>query len=255
VAQTGDAGLFATGDAVVRDDYSFDISNVAATGLLRLSPTVTGWFAKSVVIDGRNITNTPLTFEPGRDYSDVHLTLTQKRSEVNGSVIDGRGRALDDFVVVLFPEERTWRHPRTQMVRAEKEERLRERQALYGEFITEASRLTVDALSHSLEKPETMVKLYGILGRIRLVAGDTVLAPAEACCRQIVDLYTKPNMSVDEIRVAFERDRIDPLQEFSIACRKELLEIGGRSSRGARSVRNQPDRTLASTTALRTARR
>jgi hypothetical protein len=127
----------------------------------------------------------------------------------------------------------TWITQRTQMVRAEKEEKLRERQTLYGEFITEASKLTVDALSHSLEKPETMVRLYGILGQIRLVAADAVLGKAEACCGQIVDFYARPNMSIDEIRVAFERDRIDPLQEFSVACRKELLEIGGRASRVA----------------------
>ncbi len=100
----------------------------------------------------------------------------------------------------------TWITQRTQTIRAEKEEKLRERQTLYGEFITEASRLTVDALSHSLEKPETMVKLYGILGRIRLAAADPLLAKAEACCRQIVDLYARPNMTVEEIRVAFERD-------------------------------------------------
>jgi len=121
----------------------------------------------------------------------------------------------------------TWITQRTQMVRAEKEEKLRERQTLYGEFIAEASRLTVDALSHSLDQPETMVKLYGLLGRIRLVADDSVLAKAEACCRQIVDLYAKPNLSVEEIRVAFEHDRIDPLEEFSVACRKELLGIAG----------------------------
>jgi hypothetical protein len=127
----------------------------------------------------------------------------------------------------------TWITQRTQMVRAEKEEKLRERQALYGEFITEASRLIVDALSHSLEKPETMVKLYGILGRIRLVAGDTVLATAEACCRQIVELYARPNLTLEEMQVAFEQNQLDPLEAFSTACRKELVEIaGGRRRRG-----------------------
>jgi hypothetical protein len=130
----------------------------------------------------------------------------------------------------------TWITQRSQMVRAEKEEKLRERQLLYGEFIKEASRLTVDALSHSLEKPETMVTLYGILGRIRLVAADSVLVTAEACCRQIVELYARPNMTVEEMRVAFEQNRIDPLQEFSVACRQELLEIAlGRRSRGGGS--------------------
>jgi hypothetical protein len=121
----------------------------------------------------------------------------------------------------------TWITQRTQTVHAEREAKLRGREALYGEFITEASHLTIDALSHSLEKPDTFVKLYGILGRIRLVAADPVLAAAEACCRQLVDLYAKPTMTVEQIRVAFERDQLDPIRDFSVACRKELLEIAG----------------------------
>ena len=69
----------------------------------------------------------------------------------------------------------TWMTQRTRTTPSRKrEENPRSRKALHGEFITEASRLTVDALSNSLKKPETFVKLYGILGRIRLVADGTV---------------------------------------------------------------------------------
>ena len=121
----------------------------------------------------------------------------------------------------------TWITQRTQRVHAEREEKLRNREALYGEFITEASRLTVEALGHSLERPDTFVKLYGITGRIRLMATGPVLDAAEACIRQIIDLYAKPNMTVEQIRLAFERDRIDPIRDFSVGCRKELLEIAG----------------------------
>jgi hypothetical protein len=87
--------------------------------------------------------------------------------------------------------------------------------------------LAVEAFSHSLEQPETFVKLYGITGRIRLVATASVLAAAEGCIRQIIDLYAKPNMTVEQIRRAFERDRFDPIRDFSVACRQELLEIAG----------------------------
>src|ERR1041385_2699540 len=104
---------------------------------------------------------------------------------------------------------------RTQRAHAEREEKLRSHDALYGEFITEASRLTVEALGHSLERPDTFVKLYGIIGRIRLVATDPVLGAAEACIHQIIELYAKPNMTVEQIRLAFERDRLDPLRDFS----------------------------------------
>jgi hypothetical protein len=121
----------------------------------------------------------------------------------------------------------TWITQHAQTVHAEREGKLRDCEALYGDFITEASRLTVEALGHSLERPDTFVKLYGITGRIRLVATDPVLAAAEACIRQIIDLYAKPNLTVEQIRLAFERDRLDPIRDFSIACRKELLEVAG----------------------------
>ena len=83
----------------------------------------------------------------------------------------------------------------------------------------------MEALGHSLEKPETFVKLYATLGRIRLVAADPVLDAAEACCRKIVDLYARPNMTVEQIRVAIERDRLDPIKDFSTVCLSELREI------------------------------
>src|SRR5271165_519674 len=108
----------------------------------------------------------------------------------------------------------TWMTQRTQSVREQMETRLRERQALYGEFITEASRLTVEAFSHSLEKPDTFVKLYGDLGRIRLIAADSVLASAEACVQEIVELYAKPNLTIEQIRTAIEREHIDPVKDF-----------------------------------------
>src|SRR5581483_7301779 len=74
----------------------------------------------------------------------------------------------------------TWITQRMQRVHAAREEKLRNREALYGEFIAEASRLTLEALSHSLERPDTFVKLYEITGRVRLVATNPVLAAAEA---------------------------------------------------------------------------
>jgi hypothetical protein len=82
-------------------------------------------------------------------------------------------------------------------------------------------------MSRTLEQPDTFVRVYGILSRIRLVAGDSVLAAAEACVHAITDLYARPNMTIDEIRSAFERDHFDPVKDFSSVCRAELLEISG----------------------------
>jgi hypothetical protein len=118
-----------------------------------------------------------------------------------------------------------WNTQRLQTARELTQARLRERQNLYGEFITEASRLVVDAVSHSLETAEKLVILYGILGRIRLLSSGKVLAEAEMCVRQIVDLYESPNLTVAQVRASLNSEDFDPLKAFSSACRAELLKM------------------------------
>ena len=105
-------------------------------------------------------------------------------------------------------------------------EERRRRQLLYEEFIRDASNSLIDALSHSLDEPEKVVKLYSNMSCIRLLASAPVLAAAEKCCEQIVELYYRPNMTIDEIRESFRERRVDTLREFSAACRAELHEIG-----------------------------
>jgi hypothetical protein len=63
----------------------------------------------------------------------------------------------------------TWISQKSQTTRERAKWETRKRETLYGDFITEASHLIADALDYSLDKPETLVKLYANLGRIRLV--------------------------------------------------------------------------------------
>ena len=146
---------------------------------------------------------------------------------MDSAIITAAAATVGSLVGAAASIGTTWITQRTQTVRAMVEAKLRERETLYGEFITEASRLAVEALMHQLEQPETLVKLYGILGRIRLVAAEPVLASAEACCGRIVDLYARPNMTVEQIRAAIQQHQIDidPIKEFSTVCPTELLEI------------------------------
>ena len=73
----------------------------------------------------------------------------------------------------------TWIAQRSQTRRELAKSEMRKRETLYGEFITEAARLLSDAFDHTLDKPETLVKLYAILGRIRLVSSEAVFNAAE----------------------------------------------------------------------------
>jgi len=109
------------------------------------------------------------------------------------------------------------------MSRVNSEWKLRERESLYTEFIMEASRLAVDAMLHSLEQPDQLVALYGILSRIRLISSAEVLKEAEVCVGRIVELYRQPNITEDQFRTSIESHEFDPLRDFSAACRTELL--------------------------------
>ena len=122
----------------------------------------------------------------------------------------------------------TWITQRTQSIRAHLEWKLRERESLYNEFVAEASRLAVDALTHSMERPDQIVSLYAVLSRIRLMSGEEVVVQGEACCRRIVELYGRPNLTTDQVRAAVVTNRIDeldPLKAFSNACRGELVAL------------------------------
>jgi hypothetical protein len=113
----------------------------------------------------------------------------------------------------------------SQFIRDRAVEELRRREFLYEGFIKEASNSVIDALSNSLDRPDKFVQLYSNLSCIRLLSSQPVLAAAEECCRRIVDWYSKPNLSVDQIRARFEVDHFDPLRDFSAACRAELQEL------------------------------
>jgi hypothetical protein len=64
---------------------------------------------------------------------------------------------------------------------------------LYGEFIAEASKLFTDALTHELDDPSKFVRLYALVGRLRLFAPGNVIAKAEQVMRHIVETYRLPN--------------------------------------------------------------
>jgi hypothetical protein len=106
-------------------------------------------------------------------------------------------------------------------------ERMREydrarREALFTDFINEASRLYGDALSHEKDDVLDMVQLHAIVGRIRLISCDRVVTAAEKTLDLIIDSYLAPNKSLHELRTMMAAGKMDFLVEFSEAARYEL---------------------------------
>jgi hypothetical protein len=58
------------------------------------------------MLNGKDVTDTPLDFSGGGDISDVQVVVTKTRSEVGGTVADAQNAPVAEYVAVLFPEER-----------------------------------------------------------------------------------------------------------------------------------------------------
>jgi hypothetical protein len=151
--------------------------------------------------------------------------LNSKGGVVDSSIITATAALLGSLAGASASIFTTWLTQRNQLIRDRLVEELRRRELLYEEFIKQASNSVIDSLSNSLDRPDKFVQLYASLSCIRLLSSQPVLFAAETCCRRIVDFYSKPNLSVDQIRTSFEVEHFDPLKEFSAACRTELQEF------------------------------
>jgi hypothetical protein len=118
-----------------------------------------------------------------------------------------------------------WLTQRTQGRRSSVETEIRKREALYGDFIAEGSKLLIESIDHKLDDPERLYSLYAVLNRIRLVASDEVLAAADRTATRIIERFFRPNLSPEEIRQLMLTRPDDPLKEFSEVCRLELRTL------------------------------
>ena len=118
-----------------------------------------------------------------------------------------------------------WLTQRSQNVRELVRDEMHKREALYGEFVGECARLLMDAFTHTLESPETLLRAYALVNRIRLCASPAVLHEAERLMVCITEQYFASNLTVDELRRVARTTDADPMQPFGEACRAELSSM------------------------------
>ena len=120
----------------------------------------------------------------------------------------------------------TWLAQWVQLRARTRERNQARRQALFSDFINEASRLYGDALSHEKDDVLDMVRLYALVARIRLIASARIVASAERTLDSVIDAYLSPNKTLQELRVLMAEGSMNFLVEFSEACRAELDGYG-----------------------------
>jgi hypothetical protein len=140
----------------------------------------------------------------------IQTALITALAAVSGSIVGG----LASLATTFFTQ-------RNQTQRDLLSRDVANREELYSKFIQESTNLYIDSLGKTLESAVSLIGMYSLVGRMRLIAGDKVLLAAERIAETIVESYSHPPRTFeDAYKLARER-HVDPLKEFSEACREE----------------------------------
>src|SRR5215470_12821969 len=99
------------------------------------------------------------------------------------------------------------------------------RHKVYKEFIEETSKLYGDALMHSAVDTPTLIEVYALISRMRVISSPELVEKADAALRSIVDVYFLPNKTMAELRAEINGGKLDLLRDFSTAAREELSRL------------------------------
>jgi hypothetical protein len=89
-------------------DWTFQIIGLFDPVLLRVN-NAQGWSLKRVLLNGQDVTDTPLEFTPGQTVAGLQVVLSDKSTLVQGAVTDDRGNLMTDATVLVFPsDEARW---------------------------------------------------------------------------------------------------------------------------------------------------
>jgi hypothetical protein len=116
----------------------------------------------------------------------------------------------------------TWLTQNAQSRLAHLNQQRAKREALYSEFIDEASRLFTDALSHEMEDISKVVHLYSIQNKIRLFASQEIVDRAREVVDAIIAAYYAPSRKFTRADEIIGHNELDVLGAFSESCRADL---------------------------------
>ena len=105
----GADGTFTAAD-LVPDNYRITISGGAVDGAT--------WWLRSATLKGRDLLDAPLRLGPGENISGVTLVLSDRRTQLSGTITTPAGAAVSDLVVLAYPADATQRGPQSRRIKA-----------------------------------------------------------------------------------------------------------------------------------------
>jgi len=118
---TGRGGPFGGGGRGVEKNGSFAIGNLQP-GLHYVRVTGGGtqgggqWTLKSVTIGGAEVADAPFELKPGQNVDNVTVVLTDRATDLAGTVRDARGQDASAVTVIAFATEAQYWRPQSRRI-------------------------------------------------------------------------------------------------------------------------------------------
>ena len=95
---------FDTDNGRVKDDWSFEVTNVYGQNRLTVNPLPTGWAVRRIEHDGTDYADVPVALQGGQKLDNVTVVLSKTLPRLQGSLVDEAGRP-GEGTALLFPED------------------------------------------------------------------------------------------------------------------------------------------------------
>ena len=115
-----DIGLGKLNTSPVSLEGSFELTGVFGERVFSLQGLPVGWQLKSVRMRGKDVIDTPSEFRGADDVADLRFVVTDRLTELTGTVVDGEGRPVEDCTLLVFADDsQKWMLP-SRYVRVER---------------------------------------------------------------------------------------------------------------------------------------
>jgi hypothetical protein len=109
-----------SGQATIAADWTFKIEGLSGTCGAPPQGMFGRWTLKAVTFRGENLMDQLVTFEPGQQYTNMQIVVTDKRTQMDLRVSGDDGQPTREYVALVFPLDKAkWnpqlRHVRTHM--------------------------------------------------------------------------------------------------------------------------------------------
>ncbi|MDQ3486529.1 MAG: carboxypeptidase-like regulatory domain-containing protein [Acidobacteriota bacterium] len=143
-------------------------------GRYRLSATgAGGWTTESAVMGGQDTLDFPFEVKGNQNLQGVTITMTDRRTELNGKVLDGQNQPAVDYTIVIFPaDHRYWAggSRRIQTTRPSTDGSFTFRNLPPGDYRIATP---IDLEPAGLSDPAVLQQLEGASMRVTLQPGET----------------------------------------------------------------------------------